>query len=152
MKLLILFGVILIGFAIYTFFTSGVTSTLEQQRPIIQQYQQEEKPLVQQQPQQPQQPQQHRQIVEQHDEPQQYDNHEMPQKMAGEMDTMRHPEYMFRPAPENNNVNIAAESGSASMISQMQQYRPDFVQNGGEFMDNVIPASAMDDMSFSSFN
>lgn len=147
MKLLILFGLILIGFAIYTFLTSGAVSVQKPQQPIIQPYQQQqiplEQPIIQ--------PVQQR-VIEKHEEPEQYDAHESMQKGAGEMDTMRHPEYMYRPAPENNNINIAAESGSASMISQMQQYRPDFVQNGGEFMDSVIPASAMDDMSFSSFN
>ena len=147
MKLLILFGLILIGFAIYTFFTSGAVSVQKPQQPIIQTYHQEQLPLKQI----ITQPVQER-VIEQYDEPGQYDANESMQKGAGEMDTMRHPEYMFRPAPENNNINIAAESGSASMISQMQQYRPDFVQNGGEFMDNVIPASSMDDMSFSSFN
>ena len=147
MKLLILFGLILIGFAIYTFFTSGAVSVQKPQQTIIQPYQQEQIPLEQ-----PIQPHVQQRVIETHDEPGQYDVNESMQKGAGEMDTMRHPEYMFRPAPENNNVNIAAESGSASMISQMQQYRPDFVQNGGEFMDNVIPASSMDDMSFSSFN
>jgi hypothetical protein len=147
MKLLILFGLILIGFAIYTFFTSGAVSVQKPQHTIIQPYQQEQIPLEQ-----PIHPQVQQRVIETHDEPGQYDVNESMQKGAGEMDTMRHPEYMFRPAPENNNVNIAAESGSASMISQMQQYRPDFVQNGGEFMDNVIPASSIDDMSFSSFN
>jgi hypothetical protein len=149
MKLLILFGLVLIGFAIYTFFTSGAVSV--KQQPVIQSYQQQ----IIQQPQQivenPASIQKER-IVEQHNEPGQYDEYELKQKNADEQDTMRHPEYMFRPAPENNNINIAAESGSASMISQMQQYRPDFVQNGGEFMNDVIPASSMEDTNFSSFN
>ena len=147
MKLLVLFGLILIGFAIYTFLTSGAVSQKIEQPVIVQSYQQVPQPQIQEEP-----VQQKVRFIEKHEEPQQYDSSELPHKIAGEMDTMRHPEYMFRPAPENNDVNIAAESGSAAMISQMQQYRPDFVQNGGEFMDSVIPASAMDHMSFSSFN
>lgn len=149
MKLLILFGLILIGFAIYTFFTSGAVSTKQSiHQPVIQQQEQEQQVVetVIKNTVVPE------RVITQHNEPSNYDTNTMQQKEAGTMDEMRHPEYMFRPAPDNNNTNIAAESGSAAMISQMQQYRPDFVQNGGEFMDNVIPASSMDDTGFSTFN
>jgi hypothetical protein len=149
MRILILIGLILIGFSIYTFLTSGATST--SQPAIIQQAVPLQMP-VQQAPIQAVAQQVKAEPPMAQPGPDAHDTMEYTESDAGDMGEMRHPERMYRPAPENNIVSIAAESGSAAMIAQMQQYRPDFVQNGGEFSDGIVAAGAMEDGGFSSFN
>jgi hypothetical protein len=56
---------------------------------------------------------------------------------------LRHPEGMFRPAPEMDGMQLAAESGVASHLIQAnnksaQQFNPEFAQNGGVFMDGIM--------------
>ena len=56
---------------------------------------------------------------------------------------LRHPEGMFRPAPEMDGTQMAAESGIASHLIQSnnkaaQQFNPEFAQNGGSFMDGIM--------------
>ncbi len=155
MKLLILIGIILIGFAIYTFLTATSSTASFLQRPsavnavqIIQQ------PVIQEQVKQQEvvsEIKKERQVI-QHSVPASNDQMSDNYRIAGEDDTFRHPENMFRPAPENNNAAIAVESGAASMMAHMQQYKPELVQNGGAFMDQIVPASAMNDDNYSSFN
>jgi hypothetical protein len=145
MKILLITGILLICFAIYTFLTSNAVA-VKPARNI--------EPVVQVPVEAPRRaPVSHEVVREvvQHEEPAYYDSLEMPERVAGEPDTMRHPERLFRPAPENGNTQIAVESGSASMITQMQQYRPDFIQNGGA-MGDIVPASSHDDAVFSEFN
>ncbi len=54
---------------------------------------------------------------------------------------LRHPERMFRPAPENDNTTIAAQSGIASTLNAVPQhvgaFAPEMAQNGGYFMGDV---------------
>lgn len=153
MKLLILIGIILIGFAIYTFL-SVPSSVVAQPVQPVQQYvpppsmQQKVQEEEQQEPQQ----QQKQRTIEKHNSPASNDQMSDSYRTAGEDDTFRHPENLFRPAPESNNTAIAVESGAASMITQMQQYKPELVQNGGRFFDQIVPASAMNDDNYSSFN
>jgi hypothetical protein len=54
---------------------------------------------------------------------------------------------MFRPAPEMDGMQLAAESGIASSVSPQlihannkaaQQFNPEFAQNGGSFMDGIM--------------
>lgn len=146
MRILILIGLILIGFAIYTFLTSGATSI---KPPVVTVHVPVKQELVESLP--PPAEKKRVRIIEQAPEPDRYDTAEQIEAVAGDMGEMRHPERMYRPGPENTNTSIAAESGSAAMIGQMQQYRPELVQNGGSFMDNIVAAGA-DESGFSSFN
>lgn len=54
---------------------------------------------------------------------------------------LRHPERMFRPAPENDNTTIASASGIASTQNAIPQnigaFAPEMAQNGGYFMGDV---------------
>ena len=54
---------------------------------------------------------------------------------------LRHPERMFRPAPENDNTAIASQSGIASTLNAIPQsiggFAPEMAQNGGYFMGDV---------------
>ena len=54
---------------------------------------------------------------------------------------LRHPERMFRPAPENDNTAIASQSGIASSQNAVPQsiggFAPEMAQNGGYFMGDV---------------
>ncbi len=156
MKLLILIGIILIGFAIYTFLTaapstasltvpspSPVNTVQITQQPVIQEQVKKQEVLSE--------IKKERQVI-QHAVPASNDEMSDNYRIAGEDDTFRHPENLFRPAPENNNAAIAVESGAASMMAHMQQYKPELVQNGGAFMDQIVPASAMNDDNYSSFN
>ena len=56
---------------------------------------------------------------------------------------LRHPDGMFRPAPEMDGMQMAAESGVASHLIKSnnqaaQQFNPEFAQNGGSFMDGIM--------------
>lgn len=79
----------------------------------------------------------------------QYESSDAPEKM-------RYPENSFRPAPGNDQIQIAQESGIASSHMQTspqsyQKYGTDFVQNSGEFMDGVYANDTMNDASYSAF-
>ena len=54
---------------------------------------------------------------------------------------LRHPERMFRPAPENDNTTIASQSGIAATQNAVPQnvgaFAPEMAQNGGYFMGDV---------------
>jgi hypothetical protein len=54
---------------------------------------------------------------------------------------LRNPERMFRPAPENDNVSMAAMGGLASAQNAVPQhvgaFAPEMAQNGGYFMDGI---------------
>ena len=68
----------------------------------------------------------------------------------------RYPERSFRPPPLNNNTSIAVEAGIASNNIQMtsdnsQQFRPDFIQGGGEFMPGIFANDILSDKSYSAF-
>jgi hypothetical protein len=62
----------------------------------------------------------------------------------------------FRPPPLNNNTSIAVEAGIASNNIQVtsdnsQQFQPDFIQGGGEFMPGIFANDILDDKSYSAF-
>ncbi len=72
---------------------------------------------------------------------------------AGE--TLRHPERMFRPPPDNSNTGIAVQAGLASQGSaapaQMAQFAPEMAQNGGFFMDGVMANDTFEDSSIAMY-
>jgi hypothetical protein len=79
----------------------------------------------------------------------QYEASDAPEKM-------RYPENSFRPAPGNDQVQIAQEAGIAGSQMQTspqayQKFGTDFVQNSGEFMEGVYANDTMSDTSYSAF-
>lgn len=69
---------------------------------------------------------------------------------------LRHPDRMFRPAPDNNTVEIAEASGIASASANqaanaLQAFAPEMAQNGGEFMNGIFANDAMETTGYSSF-
>ena len=68
---------------------------------------------------------------------------------------LRNPERMFRPAPENNNTEIAAQSGVASTMNAVPQnvgaFAPEMAQNGGFFMDGVAANDLEMHVNFSEY-
>ena len=70
-------------------------------------------------------------------------------------ENLRHPERMFRPPPDNNNTQIAVQSGLASQMSaapaQMSQFAPEMAQNGGFFMEGVMANDTFEDNSIAMY-
>jgi len=69
---------------------------------------------------------------------------------------LRHPDRMFRPAPDNNTVEIAEASGIASASANqaanaLQAFAPEMAQNGGEFMNGIFANDAMETTGYSAF-
>jgi hypothetical protein len=79
---------------------------------------------------------------------------EKQQDAYGAGDDSRHPERMFRPAPEAGDSATAVAGGIAGRIGG-SQYSVDGVINGAEFMPGVVTADLTDsmggDLGFSSF-
>ncbi len=74
---------------------------------------------------------------------------------ANAPERLRHPERMFRPAPQMDAIDAIQDSGIGGMAQQttnnaMQVFAPEFAQNGGEFMsgifanDNDVPTAFSD--------
>jgi hypothetical protein len=71
-------------------------------------------------------------------------------------ENLRYPERSFRSPPLNNNTSIAVDAGIASNIMQIssdnsQQFNPDFIQNGGEFMKGIFANDTYSGTSYSAF-
>jgi hypothetical protein len=69
---------------------------------------------------------------------------------------MRNPENSFRPAPLQDQHDIAVQSGVASRYNQAssdnaQQFSQEFIQGGGEFMPGIFANDTFNDASFSAF-
>ena len=69
---------------------------------------------------------------------------------------MTYPERSFRPAPQNDQVGLAEESGiagpTASNSSQnVQQFGLDMIQNQGEFYNGIYANDTTSDTNFSAF-
>jgi hypothetical protein len=69
---------------------------------------------------------------------------------------MTYPERSFRPAPPNDQVGLAYESGVAgpsdqSTAANIRTFGLDTVQNSGEFYNGIYANDTMDDKSFSAF-
>jgi hypothetical protein len=69
---------------------------------------------------------------------------------------LRHPERMFKPAPDNTTTGIAEASGIASASASqagnaLQAFTPEFAQNGGEFMNGIMANDSSDPGMYSAF-
>jgi hypothetical protein len=69
---------------------------------------------------------------------------------------LRHPERMFKPAPDNTTTGIAEASGIASASASqagnaLQAFTPEFAQNGGEFMQGIMANDSSDPGMYSAF-
>jgi hypothetical protein len=77
------------------------------------------------------------------------------QEDAYAKEKLRNPERMFRPAPENNNTEIATQSGIASTMNAVPQnvgaFAPETAQNGGFFMDGVAANDLEMHVNFSEY-
>lgn len=72
-------------------------------------------------------------------------------------ENLRHPERFFGPAPTPDNTTISTASGVAGLPGSttpqsVQNFSPDFAQNGGEFVDGGIFANdAGENPNYSTF-
>lgn len=72
-------------------------------------------------------------------------------------ENLRHPERFFGPAPTPGNTSISVASGVAGLPGpttpqSVQNFSPDFAQNGGEFVDGGIFANdAGENPNYSTF-
>lgn len=72
-------------------------------------------------------------------------------------DDLRYPERLFGPAPKPKAVQIAVDAGTASNLTAgvntaLQTFKPDFAQNGGEFIPGGIFANdTFDNPNYSAF-
>jgi hypothetical protein len=71
-------------------------------------------------------------------------------------ETMRYPERSFRPAPANDQTQLAMEAGIAGVADQTspqayQKFGTEGIQNSGEFMNGVYANDVGSDTSFSAF-
>ena len=69
---------------------------------------------------------------------------------------MTYPERSFRPAPPNDQVGLAEESGIAGPTNQhtpqnVQQFGLDMIQNQGEFYNGIYANDTTSDTNFSAF-
>jgi len=77
-----------------------------------------------------------------------YESADMPE-------TLRHPERAFGPGMVNDETSQAVESGTASFAHMAttkayQTFGPEFAQNGGSFMGEVIANDSSVELSYSS--
>jgi hypothetical protein len=89
-------------------------------------------------------------------EPEPKDPYYESQESSDVPERMRYPERSFRPAPTNDNTNIAVQGGIASNNIQVtsdnsQVFQPEFIQGGGEFMPGIYANDILSDKSYSAF-
>jgi len=70
--------------------------------------------------------------------------------------TVTHPERHYRPAPENNQTELAYEAGIAGptakqTASNSQSFGLDMIQNGGELYNGIYANDITENHNFSSF-
>jgi hypothetical protein len=71
-------------------------------------------------------------------------------------ENLRHPDGMFRPAPEMGGYDTVSQSGIASHVlnasnEAAQLFSPEFAQNGGSFMGDVMANDGMLNANYSTF-
>jgi hypothetical protein len=71
-------------------------------------------------------------------------------------DNMRYPERLFSPAPTPTNTSLSVESGIAAYNQQVtaaatQNFNPDFVQNGGQFMEGIFANDTESSPNYSAY-
>ena len=84
-----------------------------------------------------------------------YDPQEQTYESAEHPNRLRYPERLYGPGLEQDNTVNAVESGIASnsvkkTMHAYQSFGPEFAQNGGEFMDNVVANDSSMSMEYSS--
>lgn len=89
-------------------------------------------------------------------EPQAKDPYYESQESSDVPERLRYPERSFRPPPLNDNTSIAVNAGIASNTNQVssdnsQQFHPEFIQGGGEFMPGIFANDTLSDKSYSTF-
>ena len=91
-----------------------------------------------------------------HSDPQATDPYHEIQENSDIPERMRNPENSFRPAPPQDQRQIAVQGGIASGRIQTnsdnsQQFQEEFIQGGGEFMPGIFANDTFTDTNFSSF-
>ena len=89
-------------------------------------------------------------------EPQATDPYHESQENSDIPERMRNPENSFRPAPPQDQHQIAVQAGVASGRIQTnsdnsQTFSQEFIQGGGEFMPGIFANDTFTDTNFSSF-
>jgi len=89
-------------------------------------------------------------------EPQAKDPYHESQENSDIPERMRNPENSFRPAPAQDQHQVAVQSGVASNRIQSssdnaQQFAEEFIQGGGEFMPGIFANDTFNDTSYSTF-
>jgi hypothetical protein len=89
-------------------------------------------------------------------EPQAKDPYHESQENSDIPERMRNPENSFRPAPPQDQHQLAVQSGVASDRLQRnsdnsQQFQEEFIQGGGEFMPGIFANDTFTDTNYSSF-
>ena len=84
------------------------------------------------------------------------DPYDEPNEGANAPEKLRHPERMFRPAPQMDAVDAIEDSGiggPANMATSnaMEVFAPEFAQNGGSFMDGIAANDTSVPTNFSTF-
>lgn len=69
-------------------------------------------------------------------------------------DNLRYPERSFGPSSNQDNTQLAVDSGSASSVLEInknptQPFDTEFTMNGGEFMQGVFANDSMENLNFS---
>jgi hypothetical protein len=89
-------------------------------------------------------------------DPQAKDPYHESQENSDIPERMRNPENSFRPAPAQDQHQLAVQAGVASNRIQTssdnsQQFAQEFIQGGGEFMPGIFANDTFTDTNFSSF-
>ncbi len=84
------------------------------------------------------------------------DPYDEPNEGANAPEKLRHPERMFRPAPQMDAVDAIEDSGiggpaNMATANAMQTFAPEFAQNGGVFMDGIAANDTSIPTNFSTF-
>lgn len=84
------------------------------------------------------------------------DPYDEPNEGANAPEKLRHPERMFRPAPQMDAVDAIEDSGiggpaTMATVNAMETFAPEFAQNGGIFMDGIAANDTSIPTNFSTF-
>jgi len=89
-------------------------------------------------------------VIMQEEKP--YDPQEQNHESAELPERLRHPERMFSPGLNNDEVATAVLAGTASQVTGQanQTFGPEFAQNGGTFMENITAHDSALETNYSS--
>lgn len=167
-----LFGILLAGFAIYSYFRDRLFDTFEMEPfqnnlsvstyssvPAPAPIQIRQAPIYPEHassasgPSSPSHAPAHEEVIV-YGAPEASDPYQEQQESSAIPENLRHPERAYRPAPSQNHTSIAVQSGIASHNadpSSGSAMDPEMIHNGGEFMSGVYANDTFDDTTFSSF-